>query len=210
MVGLQFGGMLAGAVVTETVFSVPGVGRLVVSAILSKDYPLVQGCILFLATVYLPSTSRSTSPMRGSIRASGIRAEPRRMGTTVQPANCRPHLSPSSRPFRVARVRLAAALPAQQGSDGRVRDAARLDRHRAAGRAHRALRSLRNTRHGAPGAISGVLVRHGSPRTRCLQPRACGLADLAPARLHQRHAREPFPASCWVLSRAIGADGGTR
>jgi ABC-type dipeptide/oligopeptide/nickel transport system permease component len=45
--------MLAGAVVTETVFSRPGVGRLVVSAILSKDYPLVQGCILFLATVYL-------------------------------------------------------------------------------------------------------------------------------------------------------------
>jgi peptide/nickel transport system permease protein len=53
MIGLQFGGMLAGAVVTETVFSRPGVGRLVVSAILSKDYPLVQGCILFLATVYL-------------------------------------------------------------------------------------------------------------------------------------------------------------
>jgi peptide/nickel transport system permease protein/oligopeptide transport system permease protein len=53
MVGLQFGGMLAGAVVTETVFSRPGVGRLVVSAILAKDYPLVQGCIIFLATVYL-------------------------------------------------------------------------------------------------------------------------------------------------------------
>lgn len=53
MVGLQFGAMLAGAVVTETVFSRPGVGRLVVSAILSKDYPLVQGCILFLAVVYL-------------------------------------------------------------------------------------------------------------------------------------------------------------
>lgn len=53
MVGLQFGAMLAGAVVTETVFSRPGVGRLIVSAILSKDYPLVQGCILFLAVVYL-------------------------------------------------------------------------------------------------------------------------------------------------------------
>lgn len=53
MIGLQFGGMLAGAVVTETVFSRPGIGRLVVSAILSKDYPLVQGCVLFLAVVYL-------------------------------------------------------------------------------------------------------------------------------------------------------------
>lgn len=53
MIGLIFGGMLAGAVVTETVFSRPGVGRLVVAAILSKDYPLVQGCVLFLSVVYL-------------------------------------------------------------------------------------------------------------------------------------------------------------
>jgi ABC-type dipeptide/oligopeptide/nickel transport system permease component len=53
IVGLQFGNMLAGAVVTETVFSRPGLGRLTVSAILSKDYPLVQGCVLFLATSYL-------------------------------------------------------------------------------------------------------------------------------------------------------------
>ena len=53
MLGLQFGGMLAGAVVTETVFSRPGLGRLVVDAILAKDYPLVQGCVLFLAVIYL-------------------------------------------------------------------------------------------------------------------------------------------------------------
>ena len=53
MLGLQFGGMLAGAVVTETVFSRPGLGRLVVDAILAKDYPLVQGCVLFLAFIYL-------------------------------------------------------------------------------------------------------------------------------------------------------------
>lgn len=51
--GLQFGAMLAGAVVTETVFSRPGLGRLVVGAILAKDYPLVQGCVLLLATTYL-------------------------------------------------------------------------------------------------------------------------------------------------------------
>lgn len=53
MMGLQFGSMLAGAVVTETVFSRPGLGRLVVSAILSKDYPLVQGTVLFIAAIYL-------------------------------------------------------------------------------------------------------------------------------------------------------------
>jgi ABC-type dipeptide/oligopeptide/nickel transport system permease component len=53
ILGLQFGAMLAGAVVTETVFSRPGLGRLVVSAILWKDYPLVQGIILFMATSYV-------------------------------------------------------------------------------------------------------------------------------------------------------------
>ena len=53
MIGLQFGALLAGTVVTETVFSRPGLGRLIVNAILSKDYPLVQGTILFLAVVYL-------------------------------------------------------------------------------------------------------------------------------------------------------------
>lgn len=53
ILGLQFGAMLAGTVVTETVFSRPGLGRLVVNAILWKDYPLVQGIILFMATTYV-------------------------------------------------------------------------------------------------------------------------------------------------------------
>ena len=53
IIGLQFGAMLAGTVVTETVFSRPGLGRLVVSAILWKDYPLVQGIVLFIATSYV-------------------------------------------------------------------------------------------------------------------------------------------------------------
>jgi ABC-type dipeptide/oligopeptide/nickel transport system permease component len=53
ILGLQFGAMLGGAVVTETVFSRPGLGRLVVSAILWKDYPLVQGIVLFMATTYV-------------------------------------------------------------------------------------------------------------------------------------------------------------
>ena len=53
VVGLQFGAMLSGTVVTETVFSRPGLGRLVVSAILWKDYPLVQGIVLFMAVTYV-------------------------------------------------------------------------------------------------------------------------------------------------------------
>ncbi len=51
--GLQFGNLLAGAVIIETVFGRPGVGRLLVSAILNKDFPLVQGVVLFIAVVYV-------------------------------------------------------------------------------------------------------------------------------------------------------------
>jgi peptide/nickel transport system permease protein len=51
--GLQFGNLLAGAVIVETVFSRPGVGRLIVGGILNKDFPLVQGTILFVATAYV-------------------------------------------------------------------------------------------------------------------------------------------------------------
>jgi len=53
VIGLQFGAMLAGAVVTETIFSGPGVGRLLVQAISNRDYYLVQGCILAIGITYL-------------------------------------------------------------------------------------------------------------------------------------------------------------
>ena len=52
IVGLQFGFLLGGTVVTETVFSRPGIGRLLVSAILWKDLPLVQGIVLLAGVVY--------------------------------------------------------------------------------------------------------------------------------------------------------------
>ena len=51
--GLQFGNLLAGAVIVETVFSRPGLGRLIVGGILNKDFPLVQGTVLFVATIYV-------------------------------------------------------------------------------------------------------------------------------------------------------------
>jgi peptide/nickel transport system permease protein len=53
VLGLQFGALLAGAIVTETVFSLPGVGRLMVAAIGNRDYYLVQGCILAVGLTYL-------------------------------------------------------------------------------------------------------------------------------------------------------------
>jgi len=53
VVGLQFGALLAGAIVTETIFSWPGLGRLVVSAISNRDYALVQGCLLSIGLTYV-------------------------------------------------------------------------------------------------------------------------------------------------------------
>jgi peptide/nickel transport system permease protein len=53
VVGLQFGAMLAGAIVTETIFSWPGIGRLTVQAISNRDYYLVQGCILVIGLTYV-------------------------------------------------------------------------------------------------------------------------------------------------------------
>jgi peptide/nickel transport system permease protein len=53
ILGLQFGTLLAGAIVTETIFSWPGIGRLAVQAIEARDYPLLQGCILVIAVSYV-------------------------------------------------------------------------------------------------------------------------------------------------------------
>jgi len=53
VVGLQLGGLLGGAVLTETVFAWPGVGRLLVDAIVARDLPLVQGCVLVIALLFI-------------------------------------------------------------------------------------------------------------------------------------------------------------
>ena len=53
VLGLQFGALLAGAIVTEKIFSWPGIGRLTVDAISSRDYFLVQGCILAIGLTYV-------------------------------------------------------------------------------------------------------------------------------------------------------------
>ncbi len=53
VMSLQFGGLLAGSLITETIFSWPGIGRLTVQAIQTRDYPLVQGCVLVIAVSYV-------------------------------------------------------------------------------------------------------------------------------------------------------------
>ncbi len=53
ILGLQFGAVLTGTIITETIFAWPGVGRLLIQAINFRDYPLIQGCILFIASTYV-------------------------------------------------------------------------------------------------------------------------------------------------------------
>lgn len=53
IVGLQFGGLLAGAVIVESVFSRPGLGRLAVNAVLARDFPVAQGIVLVVAVMYV-------------------------------------------------------------------------------------------------------------------------------------------------------------
>ena len=53
IIALQFGAVLTGAVITETIFAWPGIGRLLIQSIGFRDYPLVQGCILLIAVTYV-------------------------------------------------------------------------------------------------------------------------------------------------------------
>jgi peptide/nickel transport system permease protein len=53
LIGLILGGLLGGIAVTETVFTIPGLGRLLVEAIYARDYPVVQGCVLFISAIYV-------------------------------------------------------------------------------------------------------------------------------------------------------------
>ncbi|MGE0103891.1 MAG: nickel ABC transporter permease [Blastocatellales bacterium] len=53
IIGLQFGVLLAGAIITEIIFSWPGIGRLTIDSINARDYPMVQGCILMIAVTYI-------------------------------------------------------------------------------------------------------------------------------------------------------------
>jgi ABC-type dipeptide/oligopeptide/nickel transport system permease component len=53
IIGVQFGALLGGAIVTEVVFAWPGIGRLIVDSISRRDFPVVQGSILLLAAVFV-------------------------------------------------------------------------------------------------------------------------------------------------------------
>jgi peptide/nickel transport system permease protein len=51
--GLRMGNLLGAAIITETIFALPGVGRMVVDSIFQRDFPMVQGVVLYLALIFL-------------------------------------------------------------------------------------------------------------------------------------------------------------
>lgn len=53
MIGLILGNLLGGIAVIETVFTIPGLGRLMVDSIFARDYPVIQGCLLFVSLSYV-------------------------------------------------------------------------------------------------------------------------------------------------------------
>jgi len=53
LIGLVLGNLLGGIAVVETVFTIPGLGRLLVDSIFARDYPVIQGCLLFVAVTYV-------------------------------------------------------------------------------------------------------------------------------------------------------------
>lgn len=53
IIGVQMGLLLSGAVITETIFGLPGIGRMLIDGILQRDLPIVQGCVIFIASVFL-------------------------------------------------------------------------------------------------------------------------------------------------------------
>ena len=82
VLGLTAAVLISGAVVTETVFGLPGVGSLVVSAVLRRDYPVIQGALLIIAALYvlinLPSTCSISSSIQGCATDDRYRNQRRR------------------------------------------------------------------------------------------------------------------------------------
>ncbi len=76
ILGLQFGALLAGTVITETIFAWPGIGRLTIEAIQARDYPVLQGCVLVIAAGFVVASTLAdvvnaaldprTRPVRGA------------------------------------------------------------------------------------------------------------------------------------------------
>ena len=89
ILGLQFGAVLTGAVITETIFAWPGIGRLLIQSISFRDYPLVQGCILLIAITYVTVNLLTDSSTASSIPAFAMSERQCRVPRCMGVRTCR-------------------------------------------------------------------------------------------------------------------------
>src|SRR5712675_1097113 len=183
VIGIGIALLIGGAVVTESVFAIPGLGRLTVDAILRRDYPVIQGIVLMFSFLYTLVNLMVTSPTPWSTRGSAIDRLDHQHGAGAA-GSCRRTASagsaaPGGNPARCPR------LPAQPSD--------RRDRRRIAAlpRVGRDLRALSwdrrpdrtRARQAHAGALRGLLVRLRHARARHLFTRALrgtGLAHRRP------------------------------
>ena len=179
--GLQFGTLLGGAVVTETVFAWPGIGRLAIQSIYNRDYPVVQ-CTVFLSAVMFIVINFFVDLIYGvldpRIRAALTRPSPRRRGAAVPGAGAGVPSAACWRALGFVALLVVVALAAPRGWRRRIRSASRCaagsppDVEGADGRAH--------------------LLGHRPPR-----PRRALARDLRRARLADgRASRRWWSAAC--------------
>src|SRR5881409_340991 len=70
VLGLSLPGLIGGSVIVESIFAIPGMGQLMVQAVFERDYPVIMGNLVIVATLTLVATSSRTSPIASSIRGS--------------------------------------------------------------------------------------------------------------------------------------------
>jgi peptide/nickel transport system permease protein len=199
VIGIGVALLIGGVVVTESVFSIPGLGRLTVDAVLARDYPTIQAVILCSRSCTSSSTSAWTSPTRCSTRGSGIerRACPACTGGAVSGARAgfRRVAAPVPPALRAHRRRRAARHRHHRHSrpdardDRPGRDQSVLPQPRARDRAHD---PPGRRFHGSVHAPDG----HGFARARHLQPgdlRGAGLAHHRRLRRGDLHRDRPRP-----------------
>ena len=192
VLALDFGRLMGGIVVVETVFAYPGLGRLLVFSIQKRDLPTLQAAILVVAAIYAFANLRPICSTPGSIQRSAMAA--------VSLDERRPavrHAAPPRRPVPAAQGR-----PRHRRHHRPARPARALDRARIPGTRSRCARASCPQRH--------LLARHRRIRPRRAEPAADGHAALA---CHGRRARRSSasPSACRSGSPpAISAAGSTR
>ena len=187
VIGIGIALLIGGAIVTETVFAIPGIGRLTVDAILRRDYPIIQGVILLFSGVYVLINLRSTCPTCCSIRASATdmtaaaldRADIRLADAGGASATRSAAIRPRSSAASCCSLMIARSRCSRRGS-------ARSTRRR----------SRRSSACKQP--VGRVLVRHRHAGARRLQPRRLRRARLA----RRRASRSRCSAS--LIGLAIG------